>query len=174
MHKYSLPVWIAACATITTACVDSKREENNDGSQLKNSVESMVTIKSGFYGMTYGEKDESYEFVDVYSDFRVIATGENGDDTVYSGKNGFYQIELPKGDYMICSSNMRCMKWSLDTILQRCDYEQLSDFGWNCYSPAIVYVSDTNAMNIEYKFERRKDTHSDKNESLQIGQKQEE
>ena len=152
MNKYTIHVWIIALSVTILACVDSKRDIADDDSQTKNSAESKVAIKSGFYGMAYSGKNKSYELEDVYPDFPVIIKGKHGEDTIHSDKSGFYQVELPKGEYTVCSSEARCIEWTLDTIQQRCDYENMSAIGWNCYAPSINLMPNRDTIKVQHNF----------------------
>jgi len=106
-------------------------------------VEDLVTIAHGIYGQVttvddVGEPMPAYLPGFAIGVFAVPAGSVLGNPvaTATSGARGFYEIELPAGDQVLCTAFERCVLVTLVAgELSRIDYEFSLGPGWSRGSP---------------------------------------
>lgn len=101
-------------------------------------VEELLTIRRGLYGQVTS-LDDIGEHLPEYLQrfgidvFQVPGGTELGSPVAHtaSAERGFYEIELPPSDYVVCSSFRRCVRVALGDELRRLDYEFSVGPGWS-------------------------------------------
>ncbi len=123
----------AALASVlaVTACGDDASIDRN--------VEKYVTIQQGIYGQITSLDDVGSDNDPKYLpgfgvDVFAVPAGDALADPIASAVSngrGFYEIDVPAGEYVICSSFRRCVSISVAQGLLRIDYESGVGPGWS-------------------------------------------
>jgi hypothetical protein len=110
---------------------------------LDRHVEDLVSIQHGLYGQVTAVDDVGSPAPTYLPGFGVEAFAVPAGTTLgapeastTSAARGFYELALPTGDHVVCSSYGRCVVVTLaDGELRRLDYEFSVGPGWSAGTP---------------------------------------
>lgn len=153
--KMASPCGIALLSAIILGCSENQKPIQSNKESNWNNLKSKATIKHGMYGAAYEMRSSDYSFQNIYQEFPIIISSRDYLDTIYTDNEGFFEAELPVGEYKFCSLGSRCLNWRIDTIKQRCDYEHSSTLGWNCYISAFTLHAPTESTKITHEINRK-------------------
>jgi hypothetical protein len=114
------------------------------GGHTPPTIDQRVTIQQGIYGQITSsndvgppERQHVGEFqVNVYDVPSGTVLGAPTASTVSDDSLGFYEISLPKGDHVVCTSFQRCVLVTVfDGQRLRLDYEISVGPGWSRGAP---------------------------------------